>query len=776
MDYHAFRVGPLGIRNWRPKHRPAYYGRTIQGDPVGTIWRELAGVVCMSADFFKHCQRLLSHLKNYSITPSLRNTKTLHALTVTLLTNPHQSIFLYNNVLSFYVSHAELFSARKLFDEMSLRNVVSFNTMINAYSRLDYGDEAWRLFLDMRNSSFRPTQHTVSGLLSCSVLTLFEGIQLQALALKNGLFFTDAFVGTALSGFYAKHGCLDASIGVFEDMPRKNLVTFNSMMYIFALNGFIEDSVVLLRKLLMMENQMSESSFVAVLSGFVSKQDLEIGAQIHGLVIKSGFVFNILVANALINMYVRCSGVCAALKKFEEMTRKDTVSFNTILGALVKCEMPETADKLFFRMMFYSVLPNKITFAHIINCCADLPSFKFGQSIHAEVIKKGLERDVIVGSALVDFYAKCDYMEDAHYCFNEIVDKNVVCWNALISGYTNKCPSTAILLLIDMLRLGYRPNEFTFSNIIKSSLTLELWQLHGLVVRMGYQNHEYVLCSLMSSYAENGFITDAMAFATIFNPSTSVAFSNILGGIYNKFGDYHRTLELLSLLEEPDAVSWNVAIAACAHKGDYKQVFDIFRLMLTADVLPDNYTMVSLLSSSSKLCNLALGSSLHSLIIKTNISRHDTFLCNALIDMYGKCGSVGNSVKIFDRVGDRNLITWTALISALGLNGFTQDAVKMFKEMGLHGFKPDRVAFSAVLAACRHGGLVKEGMELFGQMKTSYGIEPDMDNYNCVVDLLARKGHLKEAEYIIAAMPVPPSALVWRSFVEGSRVQSTDNC
>ncbi|TXG55064.1 hypothetical protein EZV62_020320 [Acer yangbiense] len=725
------------------------------------------------ADFIKHHQRLLLLLKSCSTTPSLRNTKPLHALTITLGPNPNQPIFLYNNVVSHYASVGELLSARKVFDTMPDRNVVSFNTIISAYSRCGYAEEAWSMFLDMRNCGFRSTPVTVSGLLSCDFLNICEGVQLQALAVKNGLFFADAFVGTALSGFYSRHGCLYESVRAFEDMPRKSLVTFNSMIYIFGQHGFAEYSMALFRELVKMEVSLSEYSFVGVLSGVLSERDLEIGEQIHGLVIKNGFDYNFLVVNSLINMYVKCSGICPAIKMFEEVPTRDVVSFNTIIGALVKSEKPERAVELFLRMSMDGVLPTQTTFAHVINSCAGLQILMCGKSIHAKIIKNALECDVVVGSALVDFYAKCDNLEDAHHCFYEIFDKNVVSWNALILGYANKFSSTSVFLLIDMLQLGYRPNEFTFSHVLKSSLTLELLQLHCLIIRMGYQNHQYVLSSLMSSYAKNGLISDALAFVTVFNPPTDVVPSNIIAGIYNRCGWYHETVKLLSLLEEPDIVSWNIVIAACAHNGYYKEVFELFKHMRTAHILPDNYTLVSLLSTSTKFCNLALGSSLHGLIVKTNINCHDTFLCNILIDMYGKCGCTGSSVKLFDRMTDRNLITWTALISTLGLNGFAHDAVKTFREMELQGFKPDRVAFIAVLTACRHGGLVREGMELFGQMKKSYGVDPEIDHYHCMVDLLARCGHHKEAEKMIAIMPFPPNALIWRSFLEGCRRHKT---
>ncbi|KAI9177637.1 hypothetical protein LWI28_017635 [Acer negundo] len=288
----------------------------------------------------------------------------------------------------------------------------SFNTIISAYSRCGYAEEACSMFLDMRNCGFRPTPITVSGLLSCDFWNTCEGIQLQALAVKNGLLFADAFVGSALLGFYSRHGCLSESVCAFEDMPRKSIVTFNSMISIFGQHGFAEYSMVLFRELVRTEVPLSEYPFVGVLSGVLSERDLEIGEQIHGLVIKNGFDYNVLVVNSLINMYVKCSGIHTAIKMFEEVPTRDVVSFNTIIGALMKSEKLERVVELFLRMSMDGVLSNQTTFAHVIDSCVGLQNLMCGKSIHANIIKNALECNVVVGSALVDFYAKCDNRED----------------------------------------------------------------------------------------------------------------------------------------------------------------------------------------------------------------------------------------------------------------------------------------------------------------------------------------------------------------------------
>ncbi|XWS63054.1 hypothetical protein CRYUN_Cryun06bG0063900 [Craigia yunnanensis] len=656
---------------------------------------------------------------------------------------------------------------------MANRNVVSFSSMITACSKSGDLWTAWELFSLMRGYGFSPTPFVLAGLLSSQALDLCGGVQLQALVVKNGLFYADPFVGTALLSLYGRHACLFEAVQAFEHMPRKSLVTWNSIISLCANHGLVEDCMFLFHELRRVETSLSDSSFVGVLSGLKGELDLEFGEQIHGLVIKFGFAYEVPVANSLINMYVKCARICLAEKVFEGMHITDVVSWNTIIGALEKDVNPLKALDLFFQMSRDGMIPNQITLVIIIASCSSLRVPIFGEYIHAKTIKKGFQSDVFVGSALVDFYAKCDKLEDSHRCFDGIYEKNIVSWNALILGYADKFSTTSASLLLDMLQLGYRPNEFTFSAILKSSESIEPQQLHCLIIRMGYEDNVYVLSSLMTSYAKNSLLSDALAFVTDFERPFAVVPFNIAAGIYNRVGQYHETIKLLSVLEEPDIVSWNIVIAACARNGSYTEVFELFRHMHMTQIYPDNYTFVSLLSVCCKLSNLALGSSVHGLIIKTDFSLCDTFVCNVLIDMYGKCGCIESSVKIFDGMADRNLITWTSLISALGVNGYYHEALERFQELEFLGFKPDGVTLIAIFTVCRHAGLVKEGMELFRRMKSDYGFEPKMDHYYCVVDLLARYGKLKEAEQIIASMPFPPDALIWRNFLEGCKRHRT---
>lgn len=654
---------------------------------------------------------------------------------------------------------------------MPQRNTVSYNSMITAYNREGDAGEALKLFSEMMSLGFRPTQFTFAGILSSCYCDCYLGFQLQSLVMKMGLLHVDAFSGTALLVVFVRHGCLDCALKVFEGMPHRSVVTWNSIIGGFAKYGFVNDSMALFRGLLRTDSRPSEITFLSIISAFQSLVDCEAGEQIHGLVIKSAMNYYAAVANALVDMYARSSGLCTAERLFSEMLIQDVVSWNTMIAAFAKSEKPEKALELFFAMSLHGFAPTQTTFASVIGSCAELKFLDFGILIHAKTIKIGLESDVFVGSALVSLYSKCNSLEAARHCFNELSERNIVSWNALISSYLMKDSHSSVYLLVEMLSLGFRPNEFSFSSVLKSCSVQELQQLHSLIIRMGYEHDEYVSSSVLASYAANGLISDALNFATASAQPLPVVCANIVAGIYNRTGQFQRAKSILSQVQEFDIVSWNTLIEACARNGDYNEAFELFKCMQTAQTLPDNCTFTSLLSICAKLCNLGLGSAIHGLIIKIDFRSCDVFICNVLVDMYAKCGCLENSFTVFDETAEKNLISWTVLISALGLHGHSREALQKFKEMEMMGFKLDRIALIAILSACRHGGLVEEGLKIFEEMKDAYGIEPDMDHYACMVDLLCRNGCMKEAKQVICNIPFQPNTFIWRTFLEGCRRQ-----
>ncbi|XP_008810229.3 pentatricopeptide repeat-containing protein At3g58590 [Phoenix dactylifera] len=694
---------------------------------------------------------------------AVHRAKALHALSISSASNPPVTV--HHALIAAYAAADDLDSARQVFERMPRRTSVSYNAIIAATARRGCAEDAWALLPRMMVAGVRPTRFTFGPILSSLSLEHRVGIQLHPLILKSGLFHADPYSGTALMGFLARNDRLDDAVKLFEEMPTKTVVTWNCIISGFSELGFVHDSMFLFRELLKTGIGPSECSFLSVLAAFRSSDCLHSMEQIHGLAVKVAMDSFLVVANALLRVYSSCSRTQAAERYFNELAIRDAVSFNTMITAFATSAAPERAMDFFLMMPLEGLLPNESTFTSILNACASLDTMKYGELIHAKAIKHNLATGVFVGSSLVDFYAKYMSLDNAKRVFDGIAEKNVVCWNALISGYMNAGLPTTLVLLREMLSSGIRPNEFTFSSGLKQASALDLQELHALIIRMGYDSNEYVSSALIASYASHATVCDALALVS----ESFVGPMNVMAGVYNRAGRYKEAQELLSKLQEPDNISWNILLTACVRGGDYSKAFQLFKQMQISGYLFDNYTAVSLLSVCSKINSLNLGSLLHGLIIKTNSGCSDTFVHNVLLDMYAKCGSLESCLRVFEEMDEKNLISWTALISALGFHGCAIEALEKFKQMEFEGFEPDRVAFLAVLSACSHGGFVEEGMMFFAQMRSDYGIEPEMDHYICVVDLLCKYGHLKEAERVISGMPFQPDAAIWRIFLQGCR-------
>ncbi|KAM0946137.1 putative tetratricopeptide-like helical domain superfamily [Dioscorea sansibarensis] len=670
------------------------------------------------------------------------------------------------------------YSASKLFDQIPQPRTLPFlalnasayakqNPPGNAFSRL-----RWKLA-----SGMRPTSFTFVPVLSSLLLDLRQGIQLHSLILKTGLLYSEPFSSTALLDFWARNGHFDYALKLFDEIPHRTVVTWNSLISRFSQHGFAKSAIIMFRDLLRSDIRPSECSFIGILSAFGSSEISEncslccfkLEYQMHGLMIKTSMDSYIVALNALMNVYSNWSSVCVVERLFSKSPVRDVVTWNTMMATFVKSGAPKKALVHFLVMLFEGPLPNESTFTSAVGACADLGTPEYGQFIHAKAIKYNLSTGVYLGSSLVSFYARCQNLNNAYKIFSEIPDKNVVCWNALISGCSNEVTGASVALLKEMLLSGILPNEFTFSSGLKRNSIIELTQIHSLITKMGHDSNKYVMSSVIASYDAHGIILDVSS-----SDKTSVISShslprNAIAGIYNRQGRFNETKQLLSQIQYRDAISWNILLTACARNQDYSEAFQIFKQMQSEGFLMDNYTAVSLLSICSKINRLDLGSALHAFIIKVNSGYYEVFVNNVLLDMYTKCGSLDCAFRVFEEMDERNLISWTALISGLGLHGCIHEALERFKQMELEGFKPDSVTFMAVLSGCRHNGLVEEGMWLFNHMRSVYAIEPDMDHYVAVLDLLCRHGHIKEAESVVSSMPFQPNAVIWRIFLQGCK-------
>ncbi|KAJ4977194.1 hypothetical protein NE237_002300 [Protea cynaroides] len=292
---------------------------------------------------------------------------------------------------------------------------------------------------------------------------------------------------------------------------------------------------------------------------------------------------------------------------------------------------------------------------------------------------------------------------------------------------------------------GTPPNGFTFATILTScSGACGLnhgRQIHSLVIKRNFEPHIFVGSSLLDMYAKAGRIHEAR-------------------GVFER-------------LPERDVVSCTAIIAGYAQLGLDEEALELFR-QLQKEGMESNYvTYASVLTALSGLAALDHGRQVHNRVLRSELPSY-VVLKNSLIDMYSKCGNLTYSRRVFDGMSERTVITWNAMLVGYGKHGLGREVVELFRLMRKENeVQPDSITFMAVISGCSHGGLVDEGLSIFEEMiSAENGVEPEIEHYGCVVDLLGRAGQVHRALAFIEQMPFIPTAAIWGSLLGACRVHA----
>lgn len=241
--------------------------------------------------------------------------------------------------------------------------------------------------------------------------------------------------------------------------------------------------------------------------------------------------------------------------------------------------------------------------------------------------------------------------------------------------------------------------------------------------------------------------------------------------MYLLCGSLHDARRVFDEMPVRDVVVWTAMISGLCSNGLYRNALEVFIEMRGSDasVDPNVATMVSTMSACANLGSLEHAKCLHAYAEKVGVERN-AFVRNSLIDLYAKCGGIILATQVFNKMNERDLLSWTAMISGLASHGFGKEALKLFSNMIKEGTSPDSTTFIAVLSACSHTGLVDEAITIFGSMEKVYNVAPEIKHYGCMVDLLSRAGLLSHAYEFIANMPFEPNLAILGALLSACRV------
>uniref|UniRef100_A0A7N0THL1 Pentatricopeptide repeat-containing protein n=1 Tax=Kalanchoe fedtschenkoi TaxID=63787 RepID=A0A7N0THL1_KALFE len=462
---------------------------------------------------------------------------------------------------------------------------------------------------------------------------------------------------------------------------------------------------------------------------------------VHSQIISNGYAANLTLGTKVVIFYAKIGSVQTARKVFDAMTERSVVTWTAMLSGYSQCGRHDSALRIYSDMRRAGVRGTQFTYGSVLRACTRMGRLDLGMQIQGCVQKTRFYCNVYVQSGLVDLHSKCGKMEDARYLFEMMSERDLVCWNTVIGGYAVRgFGNEAFCMLRSMLREGLFPDGFTFGGILRAPSggddLLKVSQIQGLITKHGFGSHDVVMSSLIDGYA--------------------------------KCGNVRRAHRLYSSLSKKGLISCTALITGYARDGrGGTDALYLFKEIKQMDVKMDGFLLCSVLKICSNVASLSIAKQVHALALKHQ-HKFDSAMDNALVDMYSKCGEIGDARRAFDEMGEKNVKSWTCLIAGYARNGEGDSALELFQMMESNGLKPNDLTFLAVLFACSHNGMTSQGLESFSKMINVYNIVPRAEHYSCMADLLARGGQLDEAYDLISKMNIKPKASLWRAILGAS--------
>lgn len=471
----------------------------------------------------------------------------------------------------------------------------------------------------------------------------------------------------------------------------------------------------------------------------------------------------------LITLSSQLDSLKYTIKIFQNLQNPNTISYNTI----IKCFIGKTykdALLVYHQMKASMVAPNSYTFTFILKCFESFEALKCGTAVHSEIVKMGFCSSVFVQNNLLDFYAKCGKSSGlAWRMFEEMTERDVVSWNLMIGAYMEHGEIDCAMGLFDFMP---ERSIVTWNSVVTGLSKVGNLELARSVFERMPEKNEVSWNSMISGYARLGDMEAAKCIFNQMQEKTIVSWTALISG-YTTIGDLESASSLFNLMPFKNVVTWNAMISGYVNNNMFDLGLTVFHQMLTeGNCKPDHTTLITVLSACSHLGSLEHGKWIDSYIKKKKFQLSIP-LGNALIDMFAKCGDVESAKAVFDKMANRCIITWTAMISGLAVNGQCREALNLFHRMKFDGIKPDDVVFIAVLSACTHGGLVEEGKWVYKQMVEEYNIKPRIEHYGCMIDLLGRAGKLEEAVRFIESMHLKPNAVIWATLLSACKIHGS---
>lgn len=684
-----------------------------------------------------------------------------------------------NYLVPMFVECGSMLDAHRVFNRMSHQNEFSWTSLIQGYTECEEFQLSFDLFQKMQEGSVCSSNYTFLYLLkACARLKCLEkGWEIHNEIVKES-YERDLFVGNTLVDMYGKCGSLVEAQEVFNQLLHRNIVTWNTLITSYTELGFGVEALNCLEQMQLEGISPSEVTLFGCLKacsivGAVSK-----GREIHAESVKEGYETDPLVCNTLVDLYGKCGLLVEARKVFDDLPVQDVVSWTALIAGYVEHGHGKEALSCLEQMRFKNMSPDAFTYACSLRACGSIGAVDRGQEIHSEMVKEAFERDPFVCSSLVDMYGKLGLLSEAWQVLDKLHIHDTVSWNTLIGLYAEQGLCEEALNCLEKMRIKAIPlDAITFVCCLQACSSLGAinrgQELHVEILKKSFERDLSVGNTLVDMYAKYGLLAEAQKVFDMLPVQDVVSWTALMAG-YVEDGHSEEALSCFQhmLLKgvAPNAFSWNTLILGYSEQGEIKKAFKLYGQMQEQGLVPNEVTFLNILKGCGNTAALEIGKKIH--IQCNGVGRHEiteASTATAIVDMYGKCGSMIDAQQVFDVMPMKDQSTWTALITGYARQGESELVFRLFGRMRKAGIQPDEITFVSILSVCTHAGLLEEGYNYFVAMNVEFGITPCIEHHNCMVDVLSRAGQLQEAVALLEKVTTEPDFVMWSTMLGACR-------
>ncbi|KAK7852456.1 pentatricopeptide repeat-containing protein At2g27610-like [Quercus suber] len=481
---------------------------------------------------------------------------------------------------------------------------------------------------------------------------------------------------------------------------------------------------------------------VDVLRDCADKGSVKRAKAVHGLLSKLDFSDRDLMVllNHVAHVYSKCSDFDAARRVFDRMSERNIFSWTVMIVACTENGFFLEGFKFFCEMMNHGILPDEFAYSSVFQTCIGLECVELGRMVHAQIVIRGYACHTFVTTSLLNMYAKLGMIDVSNKVFETMTEHNQVSWNAMISGFTgNGLHFEAFDHFLRMKKGGITPNISTLISVSKAVGNLgdvrKGKEVQNYVSELGLESNVLVGTAIIDMFSKCGSLSDARS---IFDSSFTCCGVN---------------------------TPWNAMISGYSQYGFSQEALELFVEMCRNDIKSDVYTYCSVFNAIATSKLLRFGKEVHCMVLKSGLNMKVVSVSNAIADTYAKCGLLEDVRKVFDRMEERDIVSWTTLVTAYSQCSEWEEALAIFSQMREEGFIPNQFTFSSVLVACTSLGLLEYGHQVHSLLCKA-GLDTDNCIESALIDMYAKCGSITEARKVFEKVS-NPDTVTWTAVISG---------